>query len=63
VFWVLGEFFFFYLHLIALLCFSPNSLSETLTLYLGATLAVIGSHAAFREMESSDVDELLMESV
>ncbi|XP_052002557.1 prenylated Rab acceptor protein 1-like isoform X2 [Xyrauchen texanus] len=30
---------------------------------LGATLAVIGSHAAFREMESSDVEELLMEPV
>ncbi|KAG9275967.1 prenylated Rab acceptor protein 1 [Astyanax mexicanus] len=30
---------------------------------LGATLAVIGTHAAFRELESSDVEELLMESV
>ncbi|XP_026140357.1 prenylated Rab acceptor protein 1-like [Carassius auratus] len=30
---------------------------------LGATLAVIGSHAAFRELESSDIDELLMEPV
>ncbi|XP_073703715.1 prenylated Rab acceptor protein 1 [Garra rufa] len=30
---------------------------------LGATLAVIGSHAAFRELESSDMDELLMEPV
>ncbi|XP_031431543.1 prenylated Rab acceptor protein 1 [Clupea harengus] len=30
---------------------------------LGATLAVIGSHAAFRELESSDLDEILMEPV
>lgn len=30
---------------------------------LGATLAVIGSHAAFRELESSDMEELLMEPV
>ncbi|XP_065117187.1 prenylated Rab acceptor protein 1 isoform X2 [Paramisgurnus dabryanus] len=30
---------------------------------LGATIAVIGSHAAFRELESSDIDELLMEPV
>ncbi|KAF7227023.1 prenylated Rab acceptor protein 1 [Nothobranchius furzeri] len=30
---------------------------------LGATLFVIGSHAAFRELEASDLDELLMEPV
>ncbi|CAL9705510.1 unnamed protein product [Knipowitschia caucasica] len=30
---------------------------------LGATLFVIGSHAAFREVEASDLDELLMEPV
>ncbi|XP_072317397.1 prenylated Rab acceptor protein 1 [Eucyclogobius newberryi] len=30
---------------------------------LGATLFVIGSHAAFREVEGSDLDELLMEPV
>ncbi|XP_073728150.1 prenylated Rab acceptor protein 1 isoform X1 [Misgurnus anguillicaudatus] len=30
---------------------------------LGATIAVIGSHAAFRELESSDIEELLMEPV
>ncbi|XP_061631644.1 prenylated Rab acceptor protein 1 [Phyllopteryx taeniolatus] len=30
---------------------------------LGATLFVIGSHAAFRELESSDMEELLMEPV
>ncbi|XP_075897290.1 prenylated Rab acceptor protein 1 [Nelusetta ayraudi] len=30
---------------------------------LGATLVVIGTHAAFRELEQSDVDELLMEPV
>ncbi|KAG5271519.1 hypothetical protein AALO_G00180930 [Alosa alosa] len=30
---------------------------------LGATLAVIGSHAAFRELESSDMEDLLMEPV
>ncbi|XP_056618618.1 prenylated Rab acceptor protein 1 [Triplophysa dalaica] len=30
---------------------------------LGATIAVIGSHAAFRELESSDLEELLMEPV
>ncbi|KAM9488497.1 prenylated Rab acceptor protein 1 [Clarias gariepinus] len=30
---------------------------------LGATLAVIGSHAAFRELEQSDMEELLMEPV
>lgn len=29
----------------------------------GATLFVIGSHAAFRELEASDVEELLMEPV
>ncbi len=29
----------------------------------GATLFVIGSHAAFRELESSDIEELLMEPV
>ncbi|KAA0703171.1 Prenylated Rab acceptor protein 1 PRA1 family protein 1 [Triplophysa tibetana] len=29
----------------------------------GATIAVIGSHAAFRELESSDLEELLMEPV
>lgn len=29
----------------------------------GATLVVIGTHAAFRELEQSDVDELLMEPV
>lgn len=62
VFWVLGE--FFHLHLILLLCFSPNSLFLKLGFFFsGATLAVIGSHAAFRELESSDMDELLMEPV
>ncbi|KAG7277930.1 hypothetical protein CRUP_004709 [Coryphaenoides rupestris] len=30
---------------------------------LGATLFVIGSHAAFRELEGSDLEELLMEPV
>ncbi|XP_046884939.1 prenylated Rab acceptor protein 1 isoform X1 [Hypomesus transpacificus] len=30
---------------------------------LGATLFVIGSHAAFRELEVTDMEELLMESV
>ncbi|XP_077577988.1 prenylated Rab acceptor protein 1 [Stigmatopora nigra] len=30
---------------------------------LGATLFVIGTHAAFRELENSDREELLMESV
>lgn len=30
---------------------------------LGATLFVIGTHAAFRELEPSDMEELLMESV
>uniref|UniRef100_A0A7N6A3X9 PRA1 family protein n=1 Tax=Anabas testudineus TaxID=64144 RepID=A0A7N6A3X9_ANATE len=30
---------------------------------LGATLFVIGSHAAFRELEGSDIEELLMEPV
>lgn len=30
---------------------------------LGATLFVIGSHAAFRELEGSDMEELLMEPV
>lgn len=30
---------------------------------LGATLFVIGSHAAFREVEGSDLEELLMEPV
>ncbi|KAG7476177.1 hypothetical protein JOB18_048181 [Solea senegalensis] len=30
---------------------------------LGATLFVIGSHAAFRQLESSDLEELLMEPV
>ncbi|XP_060936766.1 prenylated Rab acceptor protein 1 [Limanda limanda] len=30
---------------------------------LGATLFVIGSHAAFRELEPSDMEELLMEPV
>ncbi|XP_061919869.1 prenylated Rab acceptor protein 1-like [Entelurus aequoreus] len=30
---------------------------------LGATLFVIGSHAAFRELEPSDLEELLMEPV
>uniref|UniRef100_A0A3P8SQP7 PRA1 family protein n=1 Tax=Amphiprion percula TaxID=161767 RepID=A0A3P8SQP7_AMPPE len=30
---------------------------------LGATLFVIGSHAAFRELETSDIEELLMEPV
>lgn len=30
---------------------------------LGATLFVIGSHAAFRELEGTDMEELLMESV
>ncbi|KAI1886233.1 hypothetical protein AGOR_G00211880 [Albula goreensis] len=30
---------------------------------LGATLAVIGSHAAFHELEGADVEELLMEPV
>ncbi|XP_054904120.1 prenylated Rab acceptor protein 1 [Poeciliopsis prolifica] len=29
----------------------------------GATLFVIGSHAAFRQLEGTDLDELLMESV
>lgn len=29
----------------------------------GATLVVIGTHAAFRELEQSDMDELLMEPV
>lgn len=29
----------------------------------GATLFVIGSHAAFRELEGSDMEELLMEPV
>lgn len=37
-------------------CFHFPSLS-------GATLVVIGTHAAFRELEQSDVDELLMEPV
>lgn len=31
--------------------------------HTGATMAVIGSHAAFRELEQSDVEELLMEPV
>ncbi|XP_018587537.1 prenylated Rab acceptor protein 1 [Scleropages formosus] len=30
---------------------------------LGATIAVIGSHAAFRELEGADMDELIMEPV
>uniref|UniRef100_A0A3Q1EKA6 PRA1 family protein n=1 Tax=Acanthochromis polyacanthus TaxID=80966 RepID=A0A3Q1EKA6_9TELE len=30
---------------------------------LGATLFVIGSHAAFRELETSEIEELLMEPV
>ncbi|XP_036371436.1 prenylated Rab acceptor protein 1-like isoform X1 [Megalops cyprinoides] len=30
---------------------------------LGATLAVIGSHAAFRELDGADMDELMMEPV
>lgn len=29
----------------------------------GATLFVIGSHAAFRELENSEMEELLMEQV
>jgi hypothetical protein len=29
----------------------------------GATLFVIGSHAGFRELEGSDMEELLMEPV
>lgn len=32
-------------------------------LFSGATLFVIGSHAAFRELDASDLDELLMEPV
>lgn len=63
VFWVLGK---------------PNhstavSLSQLFSLDLplfyfshllsGATLLVIGSHAAFRELEGSDIEELLMEPV
>ncbi|KAG9355781.1 hypothetical protein JZ751_000622 [Albula glossodonta] len=30
---------------------------------LGATLAVIGSHAAFRELDGADMEELMMEPV
>ncbi|KAF7708258.1 prenylated Rab acceptor protein 1 [Silurus meridionalis] len=30
---------------------------------LGATMAVIGTHAAFRELEQSDMEELLMQPV
>ncbi|XP_048882172.1 prenylated Rab acceptor protein 1 [Brienomyrus brachyistius] len=30
---------------------------------LGATLAVIGSHAAFRELDGADMEELIMEPV
>lgn len=31
--------------------------------HIGATLAVIGSHAAFRELDGADMEELIMEPV
>uniref|UniRef100_A0A3B4AM94 PRA1 family protein n=1 Tax=Periophthalmus magnuspinnatus TaxID=409849 RepID=A0A3B4AM94_9GOBI len=39
-----------------------RSLEKKLVI-MGATLFVIGSHAAFRELEGSDLEELLMEPV
>lgn len=62
VFWILGEFFTF---ISLYFCVFPQTVFLKLSdsFYSGATLVVIGSHAAFHELESSDMDELLMEPV
>lgn len=63
VFWVLGK----PKHSTAVSLSQSFSLDPPLfyfsRLLSGATLLVIGSHAAFRELEGSDIEELLMEPV